>query len=214
MCYSFKTSIISYIIGMLSGLFALYTNQIILGILILCYCQMQLAEAFIWKGIDTNNEKWNERGTAYGKYILPTHNIAISIAILIIFGISTPSNLLPLICSLFFYTIILYIYSIYPHPNKTYPFIMCSDRSCQNDKNRLQWPFPTTWYLYSFILSIILISIYVKSLVSKLFLLFFFIITYLFFLFKNPNTMSSMWCFYSAILAPFIVIGNYFLTRK
>ena len=52
MCYSFQASIISYTLGMFSALFALSTNQIIIGFFILAYAQIQIAEAIIWKGID------------------------------------------------------------------------------------------------------------------------------------------------------------------
>jgi hypothetical protein len=69
MCYSFKTSIISFTSGILSSIFALYTGQIELGMLILFYCQMQLSEAITWKGIDENNLELNRKGTKYGKYL-------------------------------------------------------------------------------------------------------------------------------------------------
>ena len=70
MCYSFQTSIFSYCIGMLSSIFAMCTNQITIGFLILFYTQMQLAEALIWKGIDTDNVHLNKIGTAIAKYSL------------------------------------------------------------------------------------------------------------------------------------------------
>ena len=53
MCYDFKTSIISYSLGMIAAIFALCTRQYILGMLILFYVQMQLSEALIWKGLDS-----------------------------------------------------------------------------------------------------------------------------------------------------------------
>ena len=69
MCYSVKTSIISYILGIIAGIFALSTRQITLGILILTYSQMQLAELLIWFGIDTDNDNLNRSGTSYGNNI-------------------------------------------------------------------------------------------------------------------------------------------------
>jgi hypothetical protein len=83
MCYSFRTSILSYFLGIISAIFALCTRQIVLGCLILAYCQIQLSEMMIWYGIDNNNTKINKSGTSYGKYLLATHNIAISIGIII-----------------------------------------------------------------------------------------------------------------------------------
>ena len=110
MCYSLNTSLISYSIGMISAVFALCTNQIILGMLILFYVQMQLSEAIIWRGIDTDNTKLNRIGTLYGQYLLPTHNIAIAIGILIVLGYSQIKDYIPLFISIVFYGIILGIY--------------------------------------------------------------------------------------------------------
>ena len=76
MCYSQTTSIISYTVGMLSAIFAFFTGQYVLGMLVLFYSQMQLSELMIWKGIDDGDIGLDGKGTAYGKYLLPTHNIA------------------------------------------------------------------------------------------------------------------------------------------
>ena len=73
MCYSFRTSIFSYTMGISAAIFALSTRQYILGMLILSYCQIQLAEAIIWRGIDTDNKSLNKAGTDYAKYTLPSH---------------------------------------------------------------------------------------------------------------------------------------------
>lgn len=83
MCYSLFTSIISYSLGLISGILAIYTKQYILGLFILFYCQMQLSEALIWYGIDTNNDFFNELGTSFGKYSLATHNIGMSLGIIL-----------------------------------------------------------------------------------------------------------------------------------
>ena len=83
MCFSFKTSIISYSIGIISSIFAFSTKQYVLGTLILFFCQIQLSEAIIWKGIDNNDIELNKRGTLFGKYALPSHNIGIGIGILL-----------------------------------------------------------------------------------------------------------------------------------
>ena len=83
MCYSVKTSIISYTLGIIAGIFALFTRQTVLGLLILAYSQMQFSELLIWYGIDTDNDNLNRFGTSYGKYLLATHNIAIGIGIIL-----------------------------------------------------------------------------------------------------------------------------------
>ena len=122
---------------MLSAIFALYTKQTILGLLILFYCQMQLSEALIWKGIDENNIKLNEIGTSFGKYLLATHNIAIGLGILIV---SKKYSILPLLIGII---VILYYYQNNIKVN--YP---CNDKNCQNNNNRLEWPYGIYIALY------------------------------------------------------------------
>src|SRR5437016_14681034 len=107
MCYSVQTSIISYSLGMGSAAFAFYTGKLMLGFLISFYAQMQLAELIIWRGIDTNNTNLNRIGTSYGKYLLPTHNIAIGLgvvfsAILIEKRSLEPKDFIPLVIGLIF----------------------------------------------------------------------------------------------------------------
>ena len=217
MCYSYRTSIISYILGMASAIFALYTKQTILGLLILFYCQMQLSEAFIWKGIDDNNTKLNETGTSFGKYLLATHNIAIGLGILIISKNKqyTLKDILPLLISLFFFLfIIFYYYQKNNYSNITYPADKsCNDKNCQNNSNRLLWPYPHHWYTYSYIISLVLLILYIEPMKSKLFIGIMFSLTFMISLFYNKKTVGSVWCFSTAILSPFIVIVNYYLTR-
>jgi len=207
MCYSYRTSIISYTLGMLSAIFALYTKQTILGLLILFYCQMQLSEALIWKGIDENNIKLNEIGTSFGKYLLATHNIAIGLGILIVSKKYSLYSILPLLIGIiFFLFVILYYYQ--NNIKVTYPY----DKNCQNNNNRLEWPYPHEWYVYSFILSLIFCIIYVNPLSSKIFLSSIFTITFLItILFFDSKKVGSVWCFFEAILSPILVIINYFL---
>ena len=82
MCYSARSSLISYSIGIISGIFAIFTRQWVLAFLIFAFVQMQLAELLIWKSIDENNDKLNKKGSSFGKYLLATHNIAIGIGII------------------------------------------------------------------------------------------------------------------------------------
>jgi len=202
MCYSYRTSIISYTLGMLS---ALYTKQTI-GIINLILLSNA---ALIWKGIDENNIKLNEIGTSFGKYLLATHNIAIGLGILIV---SKKYSILPLLIGIiFFLFVILYYYQ--NNIKVTYPYDRsCNDKNCQNNNNRLEWPYPHEWYVYSFILSLIFCIIYVNPLSSKIFLSSIFTITFLItILFFDSKKVGSVWCFSEAILSPILVIINYFL---
>ena len=213
MCYSFKTSILSYSLGMISAIYALYTRQYILGMLILFYCQIQLSEAFIWRGIDTDNTKLNQFGTTFGKYALATHNIGIGIGVLLYMYNKhkklKKEDFIPLVVALLFFMYIsLFVYSN-KDPNTTYPYNQkCIKRECQNSLNRLKWEFPQSWYLVGFIISLIIFYLYIPNLSSKIFLTSVFTITLIFSLINFPVTNGSLWCFSAAILAPFIVIVN------
>jgi len=219
MCYDFKTSIISYSLGMIAAIFALCTRQYILGMLILFYVQMQLSEALIWKGLDSQpeNKTLNKKGTYYGKYLLATHNIGIGLGV-IIDAYSRNKRLtlvdyIPFIIGVVFFLMVLIIYETTKSKNITYP--ANKNKNCRNNNNRLRWPYPTKWYMASFILSIILISIYMKPLNSKLFVIgiLFLLLIISFAVYTKSGAISSFWCFISAILAPLIVIVNYLILR-
>jgi len=222
MCFSFQTSILSYSLGMIASLAAIATRQYVLGVLILFYCQIQLSEALIWRGIDTKNPDLNVMGTRYGKYMLPTHNIAIGLGILLAYMIlqRKPKDPLitwrvvaPLIIGILFYGIVLLIYSQTPSDSMTFPLRPCEQRSCQNPSNRLKWPFWIFWYIFSFIISIILMLVYIPERSSGVFLGGTFTLIYLSSYVFFRQSLSSLFCFLSAVMAPFLVIVNYLLLR-
>ena len=217
MCYSLKSSILSYSLGMISSIFCFSTKQIVLGTLIFFYSQMQLSELIIWYGIDHNNDNINKIGTAFGKYTLPSHNIAIGLGIILFILLVSKEKLtfkhfIPLIIGILFYLfIVLYIYN-----NSTYPSITKprDSEQPQCSSNRLQWPYPYYWYVYGFVISIIISMLYVKPVKTQLFItgafLITLIVTYMFF---NAKTVGSVWCFSSAILAPVIAIIGYIIIK-
>jgi hypothetical protein len=123
---------------------------------------------------------------------------------------------LPLLLSFVFYLYVLDIYNKNKSEEYTYPYDKsCVVRECQNSKNRLVWPYNSEWYLHSFILSIILFLFFVDAkLNSRIFLLSTFIITFILtIVYQKPETVGSVWCFSAAILAPIIVLVNYFLIK-
>jgi len=222
MCYSFRTSIISYILGISSAIFAILTKQIVLGVLILAYSQMQLTEMLIWYGIDTENENINRIGTSYGKYLLATHNFAIGLGILLYISCVKKDKLkytdfIPIVAGILFFIFVVCVYYIRnDYEDLTYPLDRnCSDTTnkCQNPNNRLKWSWPHHWYIFSFIISIIILVFYIEPFESKCWMLSIFGITFLYMLIFNTNVMGSLWCFSTAILAPLIVIVNYFLIK-
>jgi hypothetical protein len=230
MCYSFKTSIISYLIGMISGIVALFIKEYIVGLLILAYCQIQLAEAIIWKGIDTDNTQLNKTGTLYAKYTLPAHLLAVGIGIMVTL-IYTHTNItnitnnkiekkiiIPPLIGLLFYLGVVIFYS-FPNSIKqnmkdaeeglSYPSNRsCMKRECQNNENRLQWPFRDEWYMLQTMLIFILFFYYSSyiSLQKIIILALFFGLTYIISRITYKWSSSSIWCFLSAILSPLLIL--------
>ena len=225
MCYSFKTSIISYTLGMLAAIFALCTRQYIIGMLILFYAQMQLSEAMIWKGIDSDDINLNKAGTMYGKYLLPTHLFAIGVGYLLSIWLIKKRKLkyydfIPIVIGIIFYLFIVlgtYRNKNYENKDVTYPQnrSCMKDRNCQNSSNRLKWNYPHSWYSILFILSLLFLIIFVKPVYTCIFILLIFTLSLaLIYLIYPSSVVGSMWCFSAAILAPVIVIVNYFIIRN
>lgn len=220
MCFNLKTSIISYSLGIISCIFAFFTRQFVLGSLIFSYAQMQLSEIMIWYGIDNDNEKWNKIGTTFGKYLLATHNLSIGVGILLSLYFMSKEKItfvdfIPIILGFFFFIIIvLFVYLPSNYPDLTFPRSKICDKKCQNAENRLQWPYPHSWYIYSYILSIIILFLWIRPEDSRITLLIIFslsfIVTYLIY----PNTVGSVWCWSTSFIAPILVCINYYLIRN
>jgi uncharacterized membrane protein len=220
MCYSFKTSVISYTVALTSAIFALCTRQIVIGCLILAYAQMQLSEAMIWHGIDKNDIDLNKKGTKYGKYLLATHNIAIGVGILLsIIFISKRqlklTDFIPVIVGTgFFLFIVFYYYMGKKYSDVTFPLKKNCNKDCNDADNRLKWPYPHTWYGFSYAISIILLIIWIKPKKSKIIGLVFFSLTLLLTVFIYPKTTGSVWCWSTSALAPILVFVNYYMIRN
>lgn len=217
-------SIVSYCIAIASAVFALCTRQIVLGCLILFYCQMQLSEALIWRGIDTNNTNLNKTGTNFGKYLLATHNIGIGLGILIsIIFISRRdlkwTDFIPLFAGVAFFLIIVFaVYLPQKYPDVTYPLReTCQQkgkRDCDDAENRLKWPYPHDWYAWSFALSLVIMFIWAKPWGSKIAFTIFFSVLFAMSILIYPHTVGSVWCWATSFVAPVMVIANYFIIRN
>lgn len=228
MCFNLETSIATFTSAMISGIAAIYLNQPILGILILCYGQMQFSELLIWQSIKDNDTNLNKIGTAYGKYLLPAHNIAIGLGIYL-----KTKQILPLIIGLIFYIAILIVYNQTcknevevtkpgcgkdsnsnqnqsPQENKKE-----KENKCDKYAGKLQWPYNHSWYIISFIISIAFCYYYIKPWPVSLLVNSFFILTFItIFIIDKNNAYGSYWCWSTSALAPLIVFINYLLTNK
>lgn len=209
---------------MIASIIALSTRQYILGMLILSYCQIQLAEAIIWRGIDTSQPSLNRIGTLYAKYTLPLHLLFVGIGVVFMSNKNNENNdikkWLPLVLGILFYVGVVWFYSL---PSSTKSWVAknesdmsfpsnraCMVRECQNNENRLQWPFVDKWYALQTVIMYIIFFIYLP-LKQSIVLCIFFTVTFLISNVIYKWSSSSIWCFLSAILAPFLVLFNYFL---
>lgn len=212
MCYSVKTSIFSYMMGMMASIAALSTRQYMLGMLILAYCQIQLAEAIIWRGIDTSQPSLNRLGTLYAKYTLPLHLLFVGLGVVMSYN-----KYIPLLIGILFYVGVVCFYydesSIkdWVKPDESdvsFPADRaCMKRECQNNENRLQWPFNDEWYVLQTFLMYLMFFIYCPAKQSLILFIFFtatFVISKMMYVWST----SSVWCFLSAILAPVLVYAN------
>lgn len=211
---------ISYMLGLASAIFAFATRQVVLGTLILAYIQMQLSEMMIWYGIDKSDTNWNKAGTTFGKYLLATHNLAIGIGIVLSIVLISKRSLkftdfIPAIVGLGFFAVIaMAIYLPGKYPDTTWPYKrICSDK-CQSPENRLKWPYKHNWYIFSYVISIIIMFLYIRPKPSRFLMLVMFSVSFVVAALIYPNTVGSVWCWSTAFLAPVIVLVNYYLIKN
>jgi len=220
MCFSFPTALASYLLALSAGIFALVTRQVVLGCLIFSYAQMQLSELLIWKGIDTNNTKLNRIGTSFGKYLLATHVFAIGLGIILSIVFISKKKLkftdfIPLVIGIIFFLFItVYYYLPGGYSNETHPAKNCKrEEGCKSGDNRLLWPYPHRWYLMSYILSMIIVLIWIKPNMSKLVFFLIFTLTFVGTYVIYPKTVGSVWCWLASFISPLIVLAGWGVVR-
>ena len=184
MCWSFEASIVTWIIGLVTGIFLLSRNKkndIIMGLLILTYSLMQFWECLMWR--DQNCGKLNKFATQAAYYTLWAHVLAIGIGMLIEYNVSVPIMI----------GFILMICSVILRPKKW-------ECSLKSKNGHLEWGFNPYFYMLVFTVAISLSMYYIKPtntaiLISFLFLSSF-ILSYL--LNQKYNTVGSFWCWICA----------------
>ena len=221
MCFSFETSVISYILAMFSAIFAFTTRQIVLGCLILSYAQMQLSELLIWKGIDTNNSRLNMLGTSIGKYFLATHPLAIGIGIILSILLVSKRTLIytdfiPLLVGIgFFIFIVVYYYLPGDYNHETAQLKKCTEENkCNTGDNRLFWPFPHKWYVSGYLITLLIVFIWIKPVITQLGFLVIFTLTFILTYIIYPKTVGSVWCWSTSAIAPVISIAGWLFIKN
>jgi hypothetical protein len=81
-------------------------------------------------------------------------------------------------------------------------------RECQNNENRLQWPFKDEWYILQIIIIFGLFIYYDPYMPYQktIILCLFFGLTYIISKLTYQWSYSSIWCFLSAVLSPLLVL--------
>lgn len=185
MCWSFEASLITWIIGLISGIYLLYRkhkNDIVMGTLVLAYSSMQLWEALMW--YDQKCGKLNAIATKFAYIALWTHVLAIGIGLRYEY-----KTVIPLYIGL---CLLLTAYITRP---KTWECSVPAEKS-----KHLIWGFNPDFYMLVFGISIILCLTYITParngiLISSLFLSSF-ILSY--FTNASSGTVGSFWCWLCA----------------
>lgn len=213
MCFSFKTSLLSFCLGMLSAMFAYNNNQKGTSLFIFFYTLMQVSEMLIWSGLDNNNLDLNRVGTLIGKYTLPLHGIAIGLGLLWSMGVVTYINVIPLLIGILFALYVFVVAYAKDMPTVTYPYNKCYKPECQNWNNRLEWPYPVDWYKPLSVTFGILMMFYLKPFPLNIITPAFYAVSGLIvsYLFTVSGIIGSVWCLSTALIAPLIVLAQYML---
>lgn len=198
MCWSLEVSILSWVIGMFSGIWLLkrkQKNDIILAYLIFTYAQMQLAEALMW--LDPNCGKINKIGTYIAYFSLWLHPLVIGLGIYKVYKIKLPM-ILGLAIFLFGIGRLLKIKSI--ECSKVTP---CSDK-------HIVWGFNPSFYLAIFAVAIAFCLFYIRPFNYALIASSFYVITWLLsFLLSPIASVGSYWCWTTCFFSILVIIGTY-----
>ncbi len=202
MCYSFRSSIITFSIAMLT-VFFMYMRQTkidkFLAPLIFTYGFMQLAEAFMWYDIKCG--KINKIGTYLAYYALVFQVLAIGIGIYLI-----EKSMLGIIIGLLFF---IYFFI-------TMPKMKCSKPMTKGFPH-MQWGFD--WYRLVFIYYVSTFMILFSTKINKIYkfiIIFWFFLSYLYFFIKqigikkffrlyydiSETSIGTNWCHFASISAP------------
>jgi hypothetical protein len=199
MCWSIQASIITWVIGLVTGI-ALLTrrlpNDITLGLLILTYSSMQLWEAMMW--YDQKCGKINILGTKLAYIALWSHVLAIGIGLYI-----EQKIILPLLVGA-----VLLMYGIF-----TMPDMLCS---LPGKNKHLAWGFDPSFYMVVFGIAMVFVLAYLKPLSHAMIISFLFLFSFaLCYLYgyeedSGKSVVGSFWCWVCAAFAMVFIVLPYY----
>jgi hypothetical protein len=194
MCWSFNTSIVTWIIAFATAIYLIQRrkkNDITMGCLVLVYSSMQLWESLMW--YDQQCGAVNIAGTKLAYVALWSHILVISIGLYIEYKVTAP---------IFVGVAMLVLaYILYPDVWKC---------SVPSPNGHLIWGFDPSFYVLIFSVAIALALYYIRplktaALISALFLTSFAVS---FMYNRNMKTTGSFWCWICAIFSCVFVFTN------
>uniref|UniRef100_A0A6C0KTV7 Uncharacterized protein n=1 Tax=viral metagenome TaxID=1070528 RepID=A0A6C0KTV7_9ZZZZ len=193
MCWSLQASLVTWVIGLVTGVVLLCRrapNDITLGLLILTYSSMQLWEAMMW--YDQKCGTINQMGTKLAYIALWSHVLAMGIGLYL-----EQKVVLPVLIGF-----VLLIYGLYIMPTSW----MCSK---PGKNGHLAWGFDASFYMIVFGIALLFCLIYLRpishgAVISFLFL-FSFALSYWYGFSSGEgagkSVVGSFWCWVCAAFA-------------
>ena len=109
----------------------------------------------------------------------------------------------------------MYYYLPGGYPAETHQLKKCKrDEICKSEDNRLKWPYPHDWYLYSYVLTIFIVVTWIKPISYKMIFIIMFTLTFILTYIIYPKTIGSVWCWSTSFIAPVIVVIGWVVIRK
>lgn len=194
MCWSIEASIITWIIGLVSGIYLLvrkHKNDVVMGLLILTYSSMQLWESLMW--YDQKCGTVNKIGTDLAYFALWSHVLAIAIGLYLEYD-----AIIPMFIGL----------GLLGYAVLTKPVMGCSKP--QNGSRHLVWGFNPSFYTAVFTIAIILCLAYIRPLPLAYLISGLFVSTFLLSLAYgwDSNTTGSFWCWICAAFCFVFIYTN------
>lgn len=185
MCWSIEVSIVTWIIGLATGIYLLtrrMKNDVVMGLLVLTYSSMQLWESLMW--YDQKCGEINKVGTQLAYFALWSHVLAIGIGLYFEYGAIIP---------MFIGTgLLAYAYVAKPEV-----------WGCSRPKNgykNLVWGFDPKFYTAVFSIAIALCLYYIRPLNVSIAISSIFIISFLLSMLYGwkSDATGSFWCWVCA----------------
>jgi hypothetical protein len=209
MCFSFESSIISYVLGVTASTLLLQSKNNAnkhIALFCLTIVHMQLAEALMWSDINCKSNL-NHYGSILAHFNLILQPLSILLGAYYLNTTIIPKNILQVLIIVYCVPLLMAIY----HHNFKKPFELCSLNSNKNngelvwdfnmDRNGIIWKTYSFFYLICLFFTWLLLKDKIKGYLMFILLLITIIVSIDYTKSIKPdkflNKWESKWCFYS-----------------